>query len=277
MNYLKSYKSNFRIGILAALEKKNLQQQNFLPPTLYTYPRGPHFSLLPNIFSPRILCNIFAKNTGLPKERGEPKKNRQELRKTLRVFTENVAYVFFLSRRFTLREMGEKRVFPRRNFPSICQMINWVLLLRNCCSSAEDEDDDPETKAQREKERRQANNARERWVSRDAIVKLENLARILCTWCFPNLSESSFSGFKCLWICFSEENEPRTVLHLSHESLWVWAWMRLSDYGWRNEGSESWVWDARTRVSFVQGNFSFIKMRRKLISIHEPRVVFSHI
>ena len=42
------------------------------------------------------------------------------------------------------------------------QVINWVLLLRNCCSSAEDEDDDPDVKAQREKERRQANNARER-------------------------------------------------------------------------------------------------------------------
>ena len=42
------------------------------------------------------------------------------------------------------------------------QVINRVLLLRNCCSSAEDEDDDPDVKAQREKERRQANNARER-------------------------------------------------------------------------------------------------------------------
>ena len=33
----------------------------------------------------------------------------------------------------------------------------------NCCSSA-DEEEDPDTKAAREKERRQANNARERWV-----------------------------------------------------------------------------------------------------------------
>ncbi|CAG5092078.1 Similar to da: Protein daughterless (Drosophila melanogaster) [Cotesia congregata] len=40
-------------------------------------------------------------------------------------------------------------------------VINRVLLLQNCCSSAEDEDDDPDVKAQREKERRQANNARE--------------------------------------------------------------------------------------------------------------------
>lgn len=36
------------------------------------------------------------------------------------------------------------------------------MLLRKCCSSAEDEDDDPDVKALREKERRQANNARER-------------------------------------------------------------------------------------------------------------------
>lgn len=61
----------------------------------------------------------------------------------------------FYQKKIKIKNFGTK-------FDESVQVINLVLLLRNCCSSAEDEDDDPDVKAQREKERRQANNARER-------------------------------------------------------------------------------------------------------------------
>jgi len=40
-----------------------------------------------------------------------------------------------------------------------------LVSLNNCCSSADEDCDDPGTKAVREKERRQANNVRERLVN----------------------------------------------------------------------------------------------------------------
>lgn len=45
----------------------------------------------------------------------------------------------------------------------LCTLANNQLLFSCSCSSADDDNEDPATKAHREKERRQANNVRERY------------------------------------------------------------------------------------------------------------------